>query len=245
MSTSYPAADQLTSEALNQQLKIGKMMFAVALAPLIMQVRERCVRGTARATYQGTSRTCAAGNVVHAQKESCKWCCPTGTRVLSVQVALMVYFFYFPPGSGATADNAQLETVVQSFSFAGLSSLFGTARSQEIKTTHNFTADDSCVIGFSDLHGDLQQAHAVLRASGASNDTHLWAAGACSLVQTGDLVDRGPNSVAVTKLFEDLKAQATAAGGKVVTLLGNHELMNLQVCLSSHHRTVYMCPYAM
>lgn len=148
-----------------------------------------------------------------------------------VQVALIVYLFFFPPGSGATTASAHLEADASSVSFARLSSLFGAGRSQQ-GTENDSIADESCVIGVADLHGDLQRAHAVLRASGASNDTHLWAAGTCSLVQTGDLVDRGPNSVAVTKLFEDLKDEAAAAGGKVLTLLGNHELMNLQVCLS-------------
>ncbi|KAJ9521504.1 hypothetical protein QJQ45_008801 [Haematococcus lacustris] len=55
-----------------------------------------------------------------------------------------------------------------------------------------------------------------------------WAGGRSSLVQTGDIVDRGPDSLAALHLFHRLKAEASAAGGDVVTLLGNHELMLLQ-----------------
>lgn len=137
---------------------------------------------------------------------------------------MIVYLFFYPPGSGVATP--QVDGQSSSFSFNSPSSRSsGTGQG----TAKEERSDASCVIGFADLHGDLQQAHAVLRASGASNDTHLWAAGACTLVQTGDLVDRGPDSVAVTKLFEDVRVEAAAAGGKVVTLLGNHEVMNLQV----------------
>ena len=48
-------------------------------------------------------------------------------------------------------------------------------------------------------------------------------------MQTGDLVDRGNNSLGVIDLFDSLAAQASASGGKVVTLLGNHELMLIMV----------------
>ncbi|KAK9817102.1 hypothetical protein WJX72_009591 [[Myrmecia] bisecta] len=47
------------------------------------------------------------------------------------------------------------------------------------------------------------------------------------LVQTGDIVDRGPNSLELVRYFERLKEQAREAGGQVYTLLGNHEAMNL------------------
>ena len=148
----------------------------------------------------------------------------------------MVYLFFYPPAAGADiAKDIWLP-------FVGLGSLFGTGMVGRGAAEIEAADDSSCVIGFADLHGDLQQAHAVLRASGASNNTHLWAAGACTLVQTGDLVDRGPDSVAVTKLFEDVRIEAAAAGGKVLTLLGNHELMNLQVYhRASNFRTLPLC----
>ena len=45
------------------------------------------------------------------------------------------------------------------------------------------------------------------------------------MVQTGDLVDRGPESLQVLRRFEGL---AEEAGGAVELILGNHELMNVQ-----------------
>lgn len=44
-------------------------------------------------------------------------------------------------------------------------------------------------------------------------------------VQTGDIVDRGKDTIALYHLFDELRVQAEAAGGAVVSLLGNHELM--------------------
>ena len=49
--------------------------------------------------------------------------------------------------------------------------------------------------------------------------------GRAQLIQTGDIVDRGPNSTALIDLFARLRDEAEAAGGSVTCLLGNHELM--------------------
>jgi Calcineurin-like phosphoesterase len=89
----------------------------------------------------------------------------------------------------------------------------------------------SCVLAFADLHGDLEQAEKVLSLVGAVDPDGHWAAAGCTLVQTGDLVDRGPESLALLKRFEDLKTEASEhiPPGKVITLAGNHELMQLQV----------------
>lgn len=41
-----------------------------------------------------------------------------------------------------------------------------------------------------------------------------------------DIVDRGPDTIAIYRFFQTLRPQAEAAGGALVSLLGNHELMN-------------------
>ena len=46
-----------------------------------------------------------------------------------------------------------------------------------------------------------------------------WSAGKALLVQTGDIVDRGPNSTALLNFFQGLQAEAAAAGGEVKLLL--------------------------
>ena len=59
-----------------------------------------------------------------------------------------------------------------------------------------------------DLHGDLGQALAALRLVGLADATGSWTGGKATLVQTGDLLDRGPDSLALVSLFERLKVAA-------------------------------------
>jgi len=82
------------------------------------------------------------------------------------------------------------------------------------------------IVAVGDLHGDLSAARAALRLAGAIDSTDTWIGGDLVLVQTGDILDRGDDEEAIFRLFEDLQAQAAAAGGAVHVLNGNHELMN-------------------
>jgi len=79
-----------------------------------------------------------------------------------------------------------------------------------------------------DLHADLAQSRAALTLLGLVDERLRWIGGNATLVQTGDLVDRGPDSLPLLKQWWELQAQARAAGGRVVTLLGNHEALNME-----------------
>ena len=54
-----------------------------------------------------------------------------------------------------------------------------------------------------------------------------WTGGKTTFVQTGDLLDRGPKPREVMDLMMALEKEASQAGGRVVSLLGNHEMMNI------------------
>jgi TPR repeat protein len=83
------------------------------------------------------------------------------------------------------------------------------------------------VIAIGDVHGDYESFAAVLRSAALIDKDGNWTGGKTHLVQTGDIVDRGPDSRAVMDLLMRLQKQAAAAGGAVHCLLGNHEAMNI------------------
>lgn len=83
------------------------------------------------------------------------------------------------------------------------------------------------IVAVGDLHADLDNALAVLKLAGVTDDEGRWSGGETVLVQTGDTTDRGPDSGALLDLMQALPEQAAAAGGRVVPLIGNHEAMNL------------------
>jgi hypothetical protein len=84
------------------------------------------------------------------------------------------------------------------------------------------------VVAIGDLHGDLENAREAFRLAQVIDDAGDWATGTDTVVQMGDVVDRGPHGHTILDFLERLKAQATAAGGELLLLLGNHELMNYQ-----------------
>ena len=83
------------------------------------------------------------------------------------------------------------------------------------------------VVALGDVHGRYDQLVALLRGAGLTDSETNWVGGRAHLVLCGDMVDRGPDDRAVLDAVRRLQAQAESAGGKVHTLLGNHEVMNL------------------
>lgn len=83
------------------------------------------------------------------------------------------------------------------------------------------------IVAVGDLHGDFGAWREIARASGISGDGRKWTGGTTVLVQMGDIVDRGPDSLKIIRHLQALDKQATKAGGRVVVLLGNHEAMNV------------------
>jgi len=78
-----------------------------------------------------------------------------------------------------------------------------------------------------DVHGAYDGFVAILRAAGLLDGRDRWIGGRTVLVQTGDVLDRGPDSRRALDLLKRLERDADRAGGKVYALLGNHEVMRL------------------
>lgn len=107
------------------------------------------------------------------------------------------------------------------------------------------------IIAIGDIHGDYELAIEYLKLAKVAtiNDNGItWIGGNTVVVQMGDQIDRcRPNTpgkcanpkymekgedensdIKILKLFTELHTQALKDGGKVISLLGNHELMNVQ-----------------
>ena len=82
------------------------------------------------------------------------------------------------------------------------------------------------LVAIGDLHGDLAATRKVLVLAGAIDASDAWVGGKLVIVQTGDAIDRGDDDRAVLDLLERLKGQAAKAGGELVAMSGNHEIMN-------------------
>ena len=83
------------------------------------------------------------------------------------------------------------------------------------------------VVAVGDIHGNYDGFVTILQQAGlVDEDTH-WIGGDTTLVQTGDVFDRGVDIRKILDLLMRLQDEAAAAGGEVVALIGNHEGMNL------------------
>lgn len=84
------------------------------------------------------------------------------------------------------------------------------------------------VFAASDVHGQLAAVDRLLAEAGVSDGADRWVAPAgTALVITGDVVDRGPDSVGLVRRLVSLREQAPARGGLVALLEGNHEVQVL------------------
>ncbi len=119
--------------------------------------------------------------------------------------------------------------------------LFGPALAGQDKAPTEAAAANS-VVAIGDVHGDFDDFVTILQKAGLIDEQHHWTGGKTTFVQVGDLLDRGPKPRDVMDLMMSLEKEAPKAGGRIVGLLGNHEMMNImgdlryvtpaEVCLS-------------
>lgn len=95
------------------------------------------------------------------------------------------------------------------------------------------------IVAIGDLHGDYQQYLTLLRSNKLIDRKNKWQGGGTHLVQLGDIVDRGPDSLKIIRHLMKLEKQAKRAGGQVHVLIGNHEAMNIQGVLDYVHTGEY------
>ena len=83
------------------------------------------------------------------------------------------------------------------------------------------------IVAIGDVHGAYDRFVETLRAAGVVDARARWSGGRAILVQTGDVVDRGPDSRKALDLLRRLEGEAERARGRVYSLLGNHEVMRM------------------
>ena len=83
------------------------------------------------------------------------------------------------------------------------------------------------IVAVGDLHGDFSVWRDIAAAAGIETPDGHWAGGRTILVQVGDVVDREPDSLKIIRDLMRLQKEAPKQGGKVITLVGNHEAMNV------------------
>ena len=83
------------------------------------------------------------------------------------------------------------------------------------------------IVAIGDIHGDYENYMATLKVAGLIDKKGKWSGGKTHLVQTGDIPDRGPDTRKIIDHITKLAKQAKKKGGRVHSLIGNHEAMNV------------------
>ncbi len=88
-------------------------------------------------------------------------------------------------------------------------------------------AGHDSVFVFGDVHGEFDRVVSLLGLAGLIDADLRWTGGSAAVAFLGDLFDRGNDVTRLLWFVYRLEREALAAGGRVVTLLGNHEAMVL------------------
>ena len=96
------------------------------------------------------------------------------------------------------------------------------------------------VVAVGDIHGDFDALVEVLQETGFIDTEQRWIGGDAILVQTGDFLDRGSKVREVMDLLMALEKQAVRDSGRIIVLLGNHEMMNLMGDLRDVTKEAYL-----
>ncbi|CAJ1783492.1 unnamed protein product [Sphenostylis stenocarpa] len=84
------------------------------------------------------------------------------------------------------------------------------------------------LVAIGDLHGDLEKSKQALRLAGLIDAADRYIGGSATVVQVGDVLDRGDEELKILYFLEKLKREAARSGGRIITMHGNHEIMNVE-----------------
>ncbi|KAM5567638.1 shewanella-like protein phosphatase 2 [Rosa sericea] len=84
------------------------------------------------------------------------------------------------------------------------------------------------LIAIGDVHGDLDKTKQSLRLANLIDQSDKWVGGSATVVQVGDVLDRGGDEIKILYFLEKLRREAARCGGALITMHGNHEIMNVE-----------------
>jgi len=84
------------------------------------------------------------------------------------------------------------------------------------------------LVALGDIHGDHEHLISILRHAKLIDEENNWIGTDSILVQMGDIIDRGSETLKAYNTLLDLREQAKKKGGEVNIILGNHEILALQ-----------------
>lgn len=95
------------------------------------------------------------------------------------------------------------------------------------------------LVAVADIEGNFNAFAGLLVHNKITDEKFNWIFGEGHLILNGDLFDRGNNVLPLLWLIYKLEKEAEQAGGKVHTILGNHDIMNLRG-VYNYNRTKYI-----
>lgn len=104
---------------------------------------------------------------------------------------------------------------------------FGAALALALPPAASAQSAPQRIVAIGDLHGDYEAWRAIAQDARLIDQRGRWTGGSTILVQTGDIVDRGPDSLKIVEDLMRLQRQARRSRGRVVILNGNHEAMTV------------------
>lgn len=133
-----------------------------------------------------------------------------------------------PPASGSAGEGAPLaQTQTQTQSQTQSQTQTQTSGSKDDGEEGRVAPATLELVAVGDVHGDIAPLRSILLRAALIDAADHWVGGDRTLVQTGDILDRGDDEKEAYELLWRLQTEAEAAGGRVVLLNGNHEVMNV------------------
>ncbi|EPT01418.1 hypothetical protein FOMPIDRAFT_1120458 [Fomitopsis schrenkii] len=139
---------------------------------------------------------------------------------------VVALFLFFPPPIHLLKSAARIPVSWSTGQKLDLTGSRGTGQEASRVGDHGVRPYTRRIVAVGDLHGDMPNAQKVLHMAGVVDANGDWSGEVDYFVQTGDIIDRGDDTIKLYLWMDMLRQQAPEKGGHVLTHLGNHEWMN-------------------